>query len=307
MASHAYKEIQLPQLRSFCETARLGSLSAAAKSLGMSQPTVWEQVHALERALGVKLIERHARGCRVTENGRRVAGLATPIVQGMQGFRRNVFDVLELDQSWLSVATTERILVEDLPAPIIAFEQSHPHVQLRFVEARVELVPNLIETGKADFGLTIEAESDRSNPWLSYELAYRLDYFLITAHDHPLSRLRHIRPTDLLGYPLLNSRDSLPDAALNLKLEQMGLFNTQPRRVEARYTAVIRRYAELGFGIGLIVGLPGHKTPPSLHERSMSAYFGQVDVNVVRRKADAHQGGGNAFAASIRSILNPTA
>jgi molybdate transport repressor ModE-like protein len=76
---HAYKEIQLQQLRSFCETARLGSLTAAANSLGLSQPTVWEQVHALERDLGVPLMERHSRGCRLTENGRRVAVLAAPL------------------------------------------------------------------------------------------------------------------------------------------------------------------------------------------------------------------------------------
>src|SRR5919198_1392685 len=87
---HAYKEIRLQQLRSFCELARLGSMTAAAASLGLSQPTVWEQVHALERALDVPLVERQARGCRLTETGRRVAELAVPLVQGMASFQRAV-------------------------------------------------------------------------------------------------------------------------------------------------------------------------------------------------------------------------
>ena len=54
---HPYKEVRLQQLRSFCETARLGSLAAAAQALGLAEPTVWEQVHALERQFAAKLVE----------------------------------------------------------------------------------------------------------------------------------------------------------------------------------------------------------------------------------------------------------
>src|SRR5262245_41075389 len=66
----AYKEITLQQLRSFCETARLGSFKAAASSLGLAHPTIWQQVHALERELDAQLVEPHGRGCRLTEEGR---------------------------------------------------------------------------------------------------------------------------------------------------------------------------------------------------------------------------------------------
>src|SRR4051794_23504488 len=80
--SHAYKEMTLQQLRSFCETVRLGSFSAAAASLGLSHPTVWTQVHALERRFELKLVETHTRGCRATEAGSLLAELAAPLVTG---------------------------------------------------------------------------------------------------------------------------------------------------------------------------------------------------------------------------------
>ena len=64
---HTYKQLQMQQLRSLAETARLGSLAEAAKALGVAQPTVWEQVHALERYFGAKLVEPRRRGCRLTE------------------------------------------------------------------------------------------------------------------------------------------------------------------------------------------------------------------------------------------------
>ena len=65
MSSHvqsirAYKDITLQQLRSFCETVRVGSLTAAADALGLARPTVWKQVHVLERQLGMLLLEPHA-------------------------------------------------------------------------------------------------------------------------------------------------------------------------------------------------------------------------------------------------------
>src|SRR5438093_11386242 len=85
----AYKEVRLQQLRSFCETARLGSLKAAAEALGLAQPTVWEQVHALEREFGQKLVEPHGRGCQLTEAGRVLVGLAAPLVAGIDALKRN--------------------------------------------------------------------------------------------------------------------------------------------------------------------------------------------------------------------------
>ncbi len=57
------------QARAFLAAAELGSLSAAAKALGLTQPTVGRQVAALENSLGVVLIERVGRSIVVTETG----------------------------------------------------------------------------------------------------------------------------------------------------------------------------------------------------------------------------------------------
>ena len=87
-SGRAYKEITLLQLRSFCETVRLGSLTAAADSLGLARPTVWEQVHALEHHLGMQLVEPHARGCQSTEAGRFLAEMAGPLVTGISSLKQ---------------------------------------------------------------------------------------------------------------------------------------------------------------------------------------------------------------------------
>ncbi|MDU8928465.1 LysR family transcriptional regulator [Alisedimentitalea sp. MJ-SS2] len=58
------------QLRGFLATAEEGSLSAAARVLGLTQPTLGRQVTALEEALGVALFERVGRGLVLTLSGR---------------------------------------------------------------------------------------------------------------------------------------------------------------------------------------------------------------------------------------------
>jgi len=55
--------------RAFLVTAEEGSLSAAARALGMAQPTLGRQVDALEQELGVTLFQRVGRGLVLTPNG----------------------------------------------------------------------------------------------------------------------------------------------------------------------------------------------------------------------------------------------
>jgi molybdenum-dependent DNA-binding transcriptional regulator ModE len=50
-----YKEIRFEHFRTFRQVARLRSFAAAAKAIGLSRPTVWQQIDALESEFGVKL------------------------------------------------------------------------------------------------------------------------------------------------------------------------------------------------------------------------------------------------------------
>jgi molybdate transport repressor ModE-like protein len=301
---HAYKEVRLQQLRSFCETARLGSLTAAAASLGLAQPTVWEQVHALERDFEAILVERQPHGCRLTDAGRLLVELAAPLVTGIDSLKRRVQQAQGQVKSTLNVAASQRILVEDLPPSVVEFERLHPEVHLRLVERPVEQIPAAVESGEADLGLTTERPGVPPSPWLAFEPCYELELFLVTPSDHPLARRRHVAPRDLLDYPLVNAPDGIPDPAVTAILEKLGAFRTDPRRVEAYYTAVIRRYVEMGFGIGLVVGRPGHSTSSTLHERSMSRHLGRITVNLVSRKGSLQHEPAHSFTATLRALLS---
>ena len=128
---------------------------------------------------------------------------------------------------------------------------------------------------------------------------------LITSKTHPLARRRRIHPRDLRPYPLVNSPYAYPSSNIRLVLDEyrVGLGD---HRIRADYTASIRRFVELGCGIGLICAVPSMKTPPKLHERSMSRYINNVLIHVLRRQGSFRPAPAEQFIQYIRGKLGRT-
>ena len=73
---------------SFLATAEAGSLSGAARALGISQPTVGRHIADLEAALGVQLFDRTANGLRITEVGQSLLENAQGMRERAESLRR---------------------------------------------------------------------------------------------------------------------------------------------------------------------------------------------------------------------------
>lgn len=302
-ARRAYKEVRLQQLRSFCETARQGSLGAAATVLGVSQPTVWEQVHALEREFGAQLIESHRRGCRLTDAGRLLAELAVPVVAGADSLKKAFTERRTAVELRLTVAAPQRILVEDLPEVIDEFRRRFPHVRLALVERMTGQVAAAVESGQADLGVSSDREPGLSSPRLTSESAYDLEALLVTPRQHPLAKKKQVQPRDLADHALVNAPDGFSRPEVAEQLRKLGVFETQPRHVEAVSTAVIRHYVARGFGIGLVLGRPAATPDPALHERSMSKFFGRAAICLIARKGVQPAAHARAFGDIVKELL----
>jgi len=108
----AYKASRLKPLRAFCQVARLGSVSRAAEALYLSQPAVTLQLQALERELGVRLLERSGRRLLPTREGEALYALARPLVEGIDGLGAAFHEqVRGLDAGELDVAAGSSIRV----------------------------------------------------------------------------------------------------------------------------------------------------------------------------------------------------
>lgn len=297
----AYKEIRLQQLRSICAAARAGSLSGAAKELGVSQPAVWEQVRALEREFDASLIEAHGRGCRLTEAGELLVELADPVVTAADSLKRAFQERRAQVVRRLTIAATQRILVEDLSEVVPRFIASHPQARLRFLERPTGHVGTAVEAGEADIGVASDREP--SSPWLETQPAYRLDVVLLSRHDHPLARKRSLQLRDLLKYPLVNAADSFARPELASQLAELGVFRVEPRTIEAASSVAVRHFVQLGLGIGMVLGRMTRKGRTELHEHNLSRYFGRAGINLVWRKGTVPTTTAREFADTVRTLL----
>jgi DNA-binding transcriptional LysR family regulator len=164
--SHRYKEIQLPQLRGFCQAATEGNFTAAAKALGLSASTVWQQVRALERELKAKLLRRRGRVVELTDEGRLLLETVQPHVSGLDSLRRLFEARREGIRQELVVASGAFLLAHHLPRPIQQFRVERPSVQVTLRIAAWSALQRLVERGETDIGvLACDPDVPRSPFW----------------------------------------------------------------------------------------------------------------------------------------------
>jgi DNA-binding transcriptional LysR family regulator len=298
-----YKDLTYLQLRSFCETARMGGMSAAAQSLGVAQPTIWKQIHSLETHLGVKLIESHARGCRVTSAGQYLLLMVQPLVAEFEALPKRFRTAIGDQTRTLTVSATPRPFDEELLPCVAAFERQHPKIRLvvRQLATRNSVIES-VKSGDADVGLASIKPED-APPELCGEPIYELEPVLLVPRGHPLAR-RTIRLEDFAKYPVLNSRTIYADWGIAGALERVGAFNHPDRRIELEMARSIRLYVQNGMGIGIVVRPAAIQTGGEAVERPLRALFRiQMRMYAYHRQRLSPDPEVLDFIAVVRSLL----
>jgi molybdate transport repressor ModE-like protein len=142
------------QLTCFVAVVEEGSFTRAARRVGISQPSLSEQVRALEAVVGGPVLERHPRGVSLTPAGRALLPEARAAVRAVDRGRRAARAALALESGELEIATVLSMAVGLLPRYIRLWRRHHPDVGVRLQEFRHrELLEEAVEQGVADFAI----------------------------------------------------------------------------------------------------------------------------------------------------------
>src|SRR5215471_7359575 len=144
-----YKEIQLPQLRSFCLAATEGNFTTAARALGLSPSTVWQQVRALERQLRARLLRRKGRAIELTDEGRLLLELIQPHVSGLDSLARSFEARRAQGLQELVVASGAYLFAHHLARPIQQLRSRRPSLQVILRISAWSALQRLIDRGEA--------------------------------------------------------------------------------------------------------------------------------------------------------------
>ncbi len=134
------------QLEYFIAVADAGSISAAARSLHISQPPLSTQMHLLEEELGQCLFDRGSRSIRLTDAGRFFYERAQNILDMAAGAKKDL-EQLGLNQP-LRLGMISSVQTESMVTSIADFRQTHPGVLFRIYEGNTYQLLDRLFTGQ---------------------------------------------------------------------------------------------------------------------------------------------------------------
>ena len=191
--------LDVKRLRVLREVARTGSFSAAAEVLGYTQSAVSQQVSALEREAGARLLQRGARGVTLTDAGRALVDHTDSILARLSAAEEELEAIAGLRGGRLRLASFPTAGATLVPLAIAMFSDRHPEVELSLIEAEPEDSLPALRGGELDVALTFEYSSlpTGASPPLGQdvELTHLLDdpHYVALPLDHPLARRRTVR------------------------------------------------------------------------------------------------------------------
>lgn len=243
--------MKLQQLRYLREVVRRGlNVSEAAEALYTSQPGISKQIRLLEDELGVQILVRHGkRVVDLTEPGRIIVEIADRMLQDAESLRAVGREFGKEDTGALTVATTPTQARYALPPVVQRFVARHPRVRLSLREGSPEQIVDLVETGGVDIGIVTESYSGSERIVLLP--CYQWNRGVIVPPEHALLSERKLTLEALARHPIVTYDFAFtPDSPIDKAFQARGL------KVDVALTAVdadvIKRYVELGVGVGII-------------------------------------------------------
>jgi molybdate transport repressor ModE-like protein len=161
------------RLRLLVEVERRGSVSAAAKAVGIGQPSASEHLRLLEAAAGQRLLERNGRGSRLTEAGRVLASSASQALATLAAGEEELHALAGLDAGTIHIGASTTPGVYLLPDTLGCFRRDHPNVAVEVeIAATGEIIERLL-AGRIQVALVGETKVDERvnlEPFLSDEI-----------------------------------------------------------------------------------------------------------------------------------------
>jgi molybdate transport repressor ModE-like protein len=190
--------LDVRRLRVLREVARRGSFSAAAQALAYSQSAVSQQIAALEREAGARLVERHGRGIRLTDAGRALVRRAEAILAELAAADAELGALAGLRAGRVRVST-----FASAATAVTSLRTAHPavEVELSLVEATEEAVGGLV-AGRVDLVLlTHPAGQPPAADRVEVHRLFVDPMLAVLPGGHRLARRRSLRLGDLAGEP----------------------------------------------------------------------------------------------------------
>ena len=245
--------MELRVLRYFLAIAREGSISGAANYLHVTQPTLSRQIKDLEDELGQKLLVRGSHRVTLTAEGMLLRRRAEEIVS-MTDKTEEEFRAMKGNLSGdIYIGGGETDAMNLIAAVCREIQQEYPDIRYHLYSGNAQDVTERLDKGLLDFGLLIQPTDITRYDYLS--IPARDTWGVIVRRDSPLAAKPYAEVPDLVGPPLIFSRQALEERAEGNELAEW--FGPAWRELNIAATFNLRYNAAVMAkqGVGYVVSL----------------------------------------------------
>lgn len=240
--------MELRHLRYFLAAAETLHFGRAARRLGISQPTVSQQIRELEEEVGSQLFERRGRGVQLTASGELFRTYASRAIEDVAAGQRALLALVNKEAGELRVAYLPSMTAALVVPAIASVLRKNPRVRVVAYEGRSRRVERLVLEGKADVGLgllPVRAAGLSTEPLFEGRLA------LVVPRSHRLANAGGASLADVEGEPFALLSRSL--RARGLADAMFARARVAPRiALEADTVATVLAVVRAGLAVALL-------------------------------------------------------
>ena len=198
--------MELRVLQYFLSVAREQSISSAAESLHLSQPTLSTQLKALEEELGKRLLIRGTKGSRkvlLTEEGMILRKRAEEILELVRMTESEISLSDEIIAGDVYIGTGESDMIRIFARAAKSLQEKYPDIHYHILSGNASFVQEHLDRGLIDFGVVYVPVD--TNIYNSIKIPVRDIWGVLMRKDAPLAEKEFIQPQDLWDKPLIVS------------------------------------------------------------------------------------------------------
>ncbi|MGW7353442.1 LysR family transcriptional regulator [Streptomyces sp. NPDC054784] len=283
--------MQLQQLRYFAAVADTRHFTRAARREHVAQPSLSQQIRALERELGAELFHRARGHISLTDAGEALLPLARRILADTETARREVQEAAQLRRGRVRLGAPPSLCASIVPGVLRAFHDSYPGVELVVHEDGSQDLVRVLAAGELDLALIITPLLGHAPALTTAELL-REELVVVSAPDAPPPvRRSRIRIEDLRDRPLAMFRRGYDLRDLTLAACRAAGFEPV-LGVEGGEMDAVLGFVRAGLGVAVVPGMVGARsglrttpfTAPGLHRTISVAHRGDVSPTRAARE-----------------------
>ncbi|WP_166872239.1 LysR family transcriptional regulator [Salinibacterium sp. ZJ450] len=243
--------MNLEQMQSFVEVARLGNFTRAAEQLHLAQPSLSRQIASLEQDLGAELFHRSRGGSTLTIAGESLLPLARRMLADAESVRRELAELAGLQRGRVRLGATPTLCISLVAEVLSAFHAAHPAIELHLSEQGSRRLLDELAGGELDLALITTSDATSAGQFTVTPLLVEELVVISSAGAPPVTTRDTIGFEDVAGLPQI-----VFSSTYDLRSTTDAAFQAADLKpdvvLEGAEMDAVLRFVERGLGVAIV-------------------------------------------------------